>query len=108
MDKFKTAQLIAVVASVLSVIGWGFGDQLGSAQDYILMLAIILSVVSYFFAGFVQAIKMSGKIAKWGWFVVPFPIDLVTGLLAFVFAILAFLFVPIIPVRKAYKESISF
>ena len=49
--------------------------------------------------------KMAGKIAKWGWIILPFPYDIVTGLVAFFISIFVFMALPIIPIRKAYKEQ---
>ena len=51
------------------------------------------------------AVKMAGKIAKWGWIILPFPYDIVTGLVAFFISIFVFMALPIIPIRKAYKEQ---
>ena len=49
--------------------------------------------------------EMAGKIAKWGWIILPFPYDIVTGLVAFFISIFVFMALPIIPIRKAYKEQ---
>ncbi len=106
MNRLKIAQYIALTATILSAIGvllQGFyGSDFGA---FLISIGFITGLVSYFFGGFGTAIKMAGKIAKWGWIVVPFPFDLVTFLFSFIFAIYAFAFFPIIPVRKAYKES---
>lgn len=105
MNRFKIAQYIALGATAFSVIGGilvannvGFGGTL-------LGFGFLAGLVSYLFGGLGTAVKMAGKIAKWGWLVVPFPYDLTTGALSFIFALFAFVFLPIIPVRKAYKES---
>ena len=48
---------------------------------------------------------MAGKIAKWGWMILPFPYDIMTGLIAFIISIFVFFALPIIPIRIAYKDK---
>lgn len=105
MNRLKIAQYIALGATVLSVVGGilsannvGFGGAL-------LGIGILAGLVSYIFGGLGTAIRMAGRIAKWGWIIVPFPYDIMTFFLSFIFSIIAFVLLPIIPVRKAYKES---
>ena len=67
---------------------------------------VMIGLISYFFGGIKTAVKMAGKIAKWGWIILPFPYDIVTGLgCIFLFSIFVFMALPIIPIRKAYKEQ---
>ena len=66
---------------------------------------VMAGIVSYFFGGFGTAVRMAGKIAKWGWLIVPFPYDIVTGMVSFFISIMVFIGLPIIPIRKAYKEQ---
>ena len=103
MNRLKVAQYIALGATALSVIGL----MLGSTQfgGVLMSIGFMAGLVSYFFGGLGTAFKMAGKIAKWGWIIAPFPYDIVTFVFSFVIAIFVFLFIPIIPVRKAYKES---
>ena len=106
MDRLKIAQYIALVATVVSVVGVFLGGLSGSNVGSKLMgIGFAVGLVSYIFGGFGTAVKMAGKIAKWGWLVVPFPYALTTLALSFVFAVIAFVCLPIIPIRKAYKES---
>ena len=105
MNRLKIAQYIALGATILSVVGGilsannvGFGGNLVG-------IGFLAGLVSYIFGGLGTAIKMAGGIAKWGWIIVPFPYDIITFFMSFIFAIFAFVFLPIIPVRKAYKES---
>lgn len=106
MERLKIAQYIALGATICSVVGFITGEMLGMDLGSTLMgIGFIVGMVSYIFGGFGKAIKMAGGIAKWGWCVVPFPYDLLTFIFAFIFAIVVFVFLPIIPVRKAYKES---
>lgn len=109
MERLKIAQYIAGGATLVTMLGlclllvWeiNFGSTL-------MAVGVFAGIVSYCFGGFGKAISMSANIAKWGWIIVPFPIDLVTFVFAFFIAIFAFLFLPIIPVRKAYKESLYY
>ena len=108
MNRLKTAQYIAAGATILSVTGIiftlcfsGFLSDFGGLLGGI---GIIGAIISYLFGGLGKALSISGKIAKWGWIVVPFPFDIVTGICAFIYVIIALLFLPIIPVRMAYKE----
>lgn len=109
MNRLKIAQYIALGATAFSVIGGILGGMSGSDFGAILMvIGFVAGLVSYIFGGLGTAIRMAGGIAKWGWIIVPFPYDILTFILSFIFAIFAFVFLPIIPVRKAYKESMRF
>ena len=106
MNRLQIAQYIALGGTTITVIGLILLKLTHSDfAEIILCLGILVGMVSYLFGGFLTAIKMSASIAKWGWLVVPFPYDIVTFMFAFMFACFAFLFLPIIPVHKAYKES---
>lgn len=106
MNRLQIAQYIALGATALSVIGGLLGGLSGSSVGTVLMcVGFVAGLISYIFGGLGTAIKMAGGIAKWGWIVVPFPYDIMTFIMSFIFAIFAFVFLPIIPVRKAYKES---
>lgn len=106
MKRLKIAQYIALVATALTFIGVYCGGISGSDTGTAIMgVALTVGMASYIFGGLMTACKMAGKIAKWGWFVVPFPYDIITFFCAFFVAITVFLFIPIIPIRKAYKES---
>jgi len=105
MNRLKIAQYIALGGLALVVIGFLLDyvtDELGFC---IMLIGLVVGWVSYLFGGLLTAIKMAGKIAKIGWFIVPFPWDLMTFALTFILAGFLLLFVPIIPIRKAYKES---
>lgn len=105
MNRLKIAQYIALAATALSVIGFIVSNSNSNVGMTMMGLGFFVGLVSYIFGGFGTALKMAGSIAKWGWIVVPFPYDLMTFVFAFIFAVIAFFFLPIIPVRKAYKAS---
>lgn len=106
MNRFKIAQPIALGATACSWIGIFMGGFSGSSIGTILIFFGILGAfVAYIFGGLLAALKMAGGIAKVGWFITPFPIDIFTFFVTLIFGFLALFFVPIIPVRRAYKES---
>lgn len=109
MKRLKIAQYIASGATALTVIGAIIGMAASSNVGSTLMgIGFLVGLVSYIFGGLGTAIKMAGGIAKWGWIIVPFPYDLMTFMFSFIFAFYAFAFLPIIPIRKAYKESMHY
>jgi hypothetical protein len=105
-NRLKIAQIIAAVGTVFSLVGIFLNYQMGVEAGLSLMgLGILAAAAAYLFGGLFTAIRMAGGIAKWGWIVVPFPYDIVTFIVAFILALFAFLFVPIIPVRRAIREQ---
>ena len=108
MKRMVIAQYIALGATCLSVLGFFLSYSTSSTVGGTLMgLGILIGMVPYLFGGFGTAVKMAGTIAKWGWLVVPFPYDIVTGVVAFAVSLVVFIMVPIIPVRKAYKAKFT-
>ena len=101
-----TAQYIALGATCMTVLG--FVINLATQSRWSITMCgygVMIGLISYFFGGIKTAVKMAGKIAKWGWIILPFPYDIVTGLVAFFISIFVFMALPIIPIRKAYKEQ---
>ncbi len=109
MKRLIIAKYIATAATVLSVIGIIFTVMnMASIGDYFVIAGVFLGMISYLFGGLLTALKMAGKIAVTGWFIIPiFPIDLMFLLCSFAFATNVFIFAPIIPINKAYKESMA-
>ena len=106
MNRLKIAQYIALGGMAISVIGFLVGVCGGiDVGSFLMGIGFLTGIASYFFGGFLTALKIAGKIAKWGWIIVPFPYDIGTFILAFAFSIFVFLFLPIIPIRKAYTDS---
>ena len=106
MNRLKTAQYIALGATLCTIIGvFGLVNN-NTFLASLMGFGAVAGIVSYFFGGFGNAVRMAGKIAKFGWFILPFPIDIISLLFTFILSIYVFLFLPIIPVRKAYKESL--
>ncbi len=68
-------------------------------------IAVLVGLVAYIVGGgIIIALKAAYKIGMFGWLVVPFPIDIITGICTFIIAILVFLFLPIIFVSMRYME----
>lgn len=108
MNRLEIAQKIALVATILSVGGWFICYVAGlDFGVYIMLVGVLGGFVSYIFGGLHTALKMAFKIAKFGWYIVPFPIDLFTIVISFFIAIVVLIMVPIVPIRKAYKESVE-
>lgn len=106
MNRLKIARNIASVDLLILIVGIMLDTamKLGIAST-VLVICMFIGIVAYIFGGIKTAVKMSVKIMKWGWVVIPFPFDLITLPLTFALAILLFLFVPYVPINKAYKES---
>ena len=111
MNRFKIAQNIAVIGLV---IFWGSTLATGIMPTGYLLIWIpialygwLLGIVAIFVGGLGTACRMAGKVAKWGWIVVPFPIDIITGLFSFFLAVWMLMLFSIIPIHKAYKESVG-
>ena len=106
MKRIKIAQYIALAATCLTVLGFILSGTTGGQFALSMMgYGVMIGIVSYFFGGFKTALRMAGKIAKWGWLILPFPYDIITGMVSFFISILVFIGLPIIPIRKAYKEQ---
>ena len=106
MKRLEIAQYIALGATCMTVLG--FVINLATQSRWSMTMCgygVMIGLISYFFGGIKTAVKMAGKIAKWGWIILPFPYDIVTGLVAFFISIFVFMALPIIPIRKAYKEQ---
>jgi hypothetical protein len=107
MDRLKIAQIIALGATLLIALGGvGLSASIGGALgETILSMGILASFVSYCFGGLLTALKIAGRIAKYGWFIVPFPYDIITFVFTFFVGIIVLFCLPIIPIRVAYNES---
>lgn len=104
MNRMKIAQYIALGATLLTVTGIILSSHFPNVGGWIGSIGIVAGIAAYLFGGLTKALSIAWKIAKWGWFVIPFPFDIVTGICAFALSLIVLLFLPIIPVRMAYKE----
>ncbi len=84
--------------------------------DAFFALGLLGAIASYIVGGgFRHMVRWAFNIAKFGWLVVPFPLDLCTGLLCMAFSLIAFMFVPVvfvflnyIQIRKDYNAAVTY
>ena len=117
IDKINRAMPIAIaataataVAYILQTVTSGSAGFLASLPVFLFPIAMVLGVVSYVLgSGFGEAVASVGRIAKWGWILVPvFPVDIVVGMVALFFGIAGLFFFPAFVLldarKKAYKD----
>lgn len=108
MERLKKAQIIALVASVLSIIGFILTmNKVGRVADMFLIPGFLLSLVSYLFGGFGKAIKYMLSIAKIPLSIFVLPLNIFFALFSMLLSFVFFVFVPIIPVRGAYRKALK-
>lgn len=111
--KMKRITIGLIVAAVASVCGVPsilniFKDnmQQGLLWDILLVVTLVGAIASYIIAGgFGVMLRALKKFAFIGWVIAPFPIDLATGLIGMVFALYAFLFIPVVFVFIHYLQN---
>ena len=68
MKRLEIAQYIALGATCMTVLG--FVINLATQSRWSMTMCgygVMIGLISYFFGGIKTAVKMAGKIAKWGW-----------------------------------------
>jgi len=99
-SKVKTGLMIAAAATVCSLLGW-------TINGGFLIPGLLGGIVSYIIGGgFLMALGFAKKIAVFGWIVVPFPLDLVSGLVCLAFSLYCFLFFPLAFVYMSYRQVV--
>lgn len=108
MDK-KMLKLIGLIASLISTIAiWiTFGLKLeGVMGDILVVIWLIGLVVGFVLGGGVKgAIGIAWKLAKFGWIIVPFPYDLMTGFMTLVLAFMVVMLCPAIFVFLSFIKG---
>ncbi len=107
-DKAKTKNImgliglaLAAVATILSYLSMASGFE----EEVYMFVSLPLGILSYVIGGgFGRAIKFAGKVAKFGWRILPFPTDIVTGIVSFIVATYAFLFFPVVFVFLSFRQ----
>lgn len=104
LNRVKIGLIVAAVATLISVIGYkNDGTSLGGT---LLFIGFICSMASYIIGGgFMTAISWAAKIGKLGWFIMPFPIDIITGICAVMISFIAFMFLPLVFVFLSYVQT---
>lgn len=96
---------ISLVATGLTLFGLFGGHADGMGMAY-LMLAFFAAIPSYILGGgFGSALKAAGKLAKFGWLIVPFPYDLITGLMTLIIAGFLFFCAPTFFIVKNFFNA---
>ena len=76
--------------------------------DVITLIPIVIGFIAlltaYILGGLGEALKSSFKIGVCGWLIVPFPVDIFTGIATMLYALEILVLIPIIPVRKSCKR----
>lgn len=104
-NKLKRAQIglgIATISTLCMFLALGvFGDnQLG---EILMITGLVAMVASYIVGGgFGKAISSAFKFAKFGWLILPFPYDIMTGFITLFLAIILFPFVPVVFMFMSY------
>lgn len=71
-------------------------------------VGLLLSIVSYILAGGISsAFKWALKFGKIGWYIVPFPLDILAGVGTIIISICVFLCVPVVFVYSNYRKTVN-
>ncbi len=105
MNRFKIALIIAGVATVLDVVGLIINQLFAGRGEAVLAIGVVIGLISYLFAGLFTALRMAKKIGGLGFIFAPFPVSIITGLMTIALAFIALLFIPILPIFRAYREN---
>ena len=91
---------LSVLATGLTLFGLFGGHPDGQGMMY-LALAFFTAIPAYILGGgFGKALKAAGKLAKFGWLIIPFPYDLITGFMTLIIAGFLFFCAPFFFVVK--------
>lgn len=110
LEKVKRGFIVSAVATFASILMFYFSTRSSEEASLTLVgvfgaIAIIGSIVSYIIGGGMKIVlKVAKKIAFWGWFILPFPYDIATGIMSPIVAIYAFFWLPVIFVYANYKQ----
>lgn len=108
MKRLKIAFCIALIGTVISIVGFLLGTlnvvRVAVSSDLV-FLGMLVGWVAYIFGGLGTAIKMAGGIAKWGWLILPFPFDLISFPFTLFIALFVLLCLPIVSITKAYLDN---
>ena len=115
MERKKLAQYIALGATIAIVIGYIIGfyfnsignDLMADVGAVLILVGVGAGIISYILSGFGIVTKMAWKTAKWGLKIPVFPLDIIVFFITFGGTLYYFFFLPIIPVRMAYKDSLK-
>ena len=105
LKRVKIGLIISVVASICGFISFTHGST-HIIFEVIGFVAFVGAIASYVIGGgFMDAIRMALKIGKIGWLIMPFPVDIVTGIISTIFSLVAFFLLPVIFVSLNYIQT---
>ena len=120
-NSLPTYKKVGLIASIVGTVLFGgglalaaavpdagrSGTVLGAIVSVFMTIGFIGTIVAYATGGIVEAFKSALTIGKWGWLIMPFPVDIFTGLASSMFALLIFLAVPVYPVYKSCRKYLD-
>ena len=118
LPTYKKVGLIAsIVGTVLMTGGMALmfsipgasknGSIIGGIISVFVVIGFVGTVVSYVTGGIVEAVKSAFSIGKWGWLLMPFPVDIFTGLATTILAFYVLVAFPILPVWKSCRKYLD-
>ena len=103
-----TVLMTGGIALMLLIPGASRADSvIGSIISVFVVIGFFATVVSYVTGGLVEAIKSAFKIGAWGWLLMPFPVDIFTGLISTIVAFYVLVAFPILPVYKSCRKYLD-
>lgn len=91
MKRITIAKILAAVASVMGVISLynvGFVENASTFAIMCMFLSPLLALVSYCLCGFFKALGTPFSLAKWGFLIAPFPVNLIAVVILFMVGLL--------------------
>ena len=111
MKRIIIAKILATVASILGIAGiyYMFSCTSGAAVPEGIMtagliLSPLLAIVAYCLCGFFKALGTPFSLAKWGFLVSPFPVNLLVVIALFLVGLVSIAYIPMIPVFRRAAE----
>ncbi len=103
-----TVLMTGGLALMFSIEGATRADSIiGNIISVFVVIGFIGTVVSYATGGLIEALKSAVGIGKWGWLLMPFPVDLFTGLISTIVAFYVLVAFPILPVYKSCRKYLD-
>lgn len=110
LGRIKIGLIISAVATLSSALFFGLGPNADPSLDMLILsflgVSVVGSIVAYIVGGgFGIALRIAKKLAIFGWFILPFPVDIATGICTLFFSIFGFFFIPIVFVVLNYIQT---
>ena len=103
LERIKIGLLIAAVASLCTILAFVIPGDV--SLGLFISLAVIGAIAAYIIGGgFSIALRAAKKLAFFGWFILPFPVDIATGLVTMIISVFAFFLFPLLFVFLNYRQ----